>query len=62
MVLIDDLGTSRHECFFSNVVLQDVPEHVNADVGDARTHRNDAEVGGLGDDGRKEGFVKVVGP
>ena len=50
MVLIHDFRTGCLECLFANIVFEYMPEHIDADAGDAGAHRDNAEVSGLGYD------------
>jgi hypothetical protein len=47
MVLIHDFGAGVDEGFLTDVVLQDVPEHIDCHTLYTSAHRHHAQVGGL---------------
>ena len=62
MVLVHDLGAGRRNGFFAHVKLQDVAQHVHSYVINACTHGHDTKIGGLGNQGRNQRFIEILGP
>ena len=61
MVLIHNFSTGVDQGFLSNIVLQDMPEHIDGHTFNAIAHGYDTQVGGLRNNGGHQAFVKGFG-